>query len=31
MAGAFVSPLLALFEGWFLWWWAQKMKSGIAG
>ena len=26
MAGAFVSPLLALFEGWFLWWWAQKMK-----
>jgi hypothetical protein len=26
MAGAFVSPLLALFGGWFLWWWSQKMK-----
>jgi hypothetical protein len=26
LAGAFVSPLLALFGGWFLWWWSQKMK-----
>jgi hypothetical protein len=26
MAGAFISPLLALFGGWFLWWWSQKMK-----
>ena len=26
MAGAFVSPFLALFEGWVLWWWSQKMK-----
>jgi hypothetical protein len=26
MAGAFVSPLLALFGGWFLWWWSRKME-----
>ncbi|HEY2144297.1 MAG TPA: hypothetical protein VGH06_08065 [Candidatus Udaeobacter sp.] len=26
LAGAFVSPLLALLGGWFLWWWSQKMK-----
>jgi hypothetical protein len=26
MAGVFISPLLALFGGWFLWWWSQKMK-----
>src|SRR6266496_893191 len=26
MAGAFISPLLAVFGGWFLWWWSQKMK-----
>ena len=26
LAGAFVSPLLALFGGWFLWWWSRKMK-----
>jgi hypothetical protein len=26
MAGAFVSPLLALLGGWFLWWWSRRMK-----
>jgi len=26
MAGAFISPLLALFGGWFLWWWSLRMK-----
>ena len=26
LAGTFVSPLLALFGGWFLWWWSRKMK-----
>jgi hypothetical protein len=26
LAGAFVSPLVALFGGWFLWWWSQKIK-----
>lgn len=26
LAGAVVSPLLALMGGWFLWWWARKMK-----
>jgi hypothetical protein len=26
LAGAFVSPLLALFGGWFLWWWSWRMK-----
>jgi hypothetical protein len=26
LAGAFVSPLLALFGGWFLWWWSRRMK-----
>ena len=26
LAGAFVSPLLALFGGWFLWWWSRGMK-----
>jgi hypothetical protein len=25
-AGAFVSPLLALLGGWFLWWWSRRMK-----
>jgi hypothetical protein len=25
-AGAFISPLLALFGGWFLWWWSRRMK-----
>ncbi|HKS04616.1 MAG TPA: hypothetical protein VJR49_04595, partial [Chthoniobacterales bacterium] len=24
-AGAFVSPLLALVGGWFLWWWSRRM------
>src|SRR5437773_11893586 len=31
MAGAFVSPLLALFGGWFLWWWSRKMKLWYRG
>jgi hypothetical protein len=26
LAGAFVSPLLALFGGWFLWWWSVKFR-----
>ena len=26
LAGAFVSPLLALIGGWFLWWWSRGMK-----
>jgi hypothetical protein len=26
LAGAFVSPLLALLGGWFLWWWSHRMK-----
>jgi len=26
LAGAFVSPLLALLGGWFLWWWSKLMK-----
>jgi hypothetical protein len=25
-AGAFVSPLLALIGGWFLWWWSRRMQ-----
>src|SRR5262245_14800570 len=25
-AGAFISPLLALLAGWFLWWWSRRMK-----
>ena len=26
LAGAFVSPLLALLGGFFLWWWSRRMK-----
>jgi hypothetical protein len=26
LAGASVSPLLALLGGWFLWWWSRRMK-----
>jgi hypothetical protein len=26
MAGAFISPLLALLGGWFLWWWSKRIK-----
>src|SRR6266436_6822241 len=26
LAGTVVSPLLALFAGWFLWWWSRRMK-----
>ena len=26
VAGALVSPLLALLAGWFLWWWSKRMK-----
>ena len=26
LAGAFISPLLALIGGWFLWWWSRWMK-----
>ena len=26
LAGSFVSPLLALLGGWFLWWWSRRMQ-----
>jgi hypothetical protein len=26
VAGALISPLLALLGGWFLWWWSRRMK-----
>jgi hypothetical protein len=26
LAGAFISPLLALIGVWFLWWWSRRMK-----
>jgi hypothetical protein len=26
LAGALVSPLLALLGGWFLWWWSKQMR-----
>ncbi|MGA7273490.1 MAG: hypothetical protein WBX14_01475 [Candidatus Udaeobacter sp.] len=26
LAGAFISPLLALVGGWFLWWWSRRMR-----
>jgi hypothetical protein len=26
LAGAVVSPVLALLGGWFLWWWSRRMK-----
>jgi asparagine N-glycosylation enzyme membrane subunit Stt3 len=26
VAGALISPLLALLAGWFLWWWSKRMK-----
>lgn len=26
LAGAMVSPFLALIGGWFLWWWSRRMK-----
>ena len=26
LAGAFISPLLALLGGWFLWWWSVKLR-----
>ena len=26
LAGAWVSPLLALIAGWFLWWWSRRMR-----
>src|SRR6202011_1694028 len=25
LAGALISPLLALIGGWFLWWWSRRM------
>jgi hypothetical protein len=30
-AGAYVSPLLALIGGWFLWWWSGLMKFRYRG
>ena len=26
LAGAFISPLLGLVGGWFLWWWSRRMR-----
>ncbi len=26
LAGAFISPMLALLGGWFLWWWSRRMQ-----
>src|SRR5207247_5135700 len=26
LAGVFISPLLAIFGGWFLWWWSRKIN-----
>ncbi len=26
LAGVFISPLLALVGGWFLWWWSRRME-----
>jgi hypothetical protein len=26
LAGALISPLLAVLGGWFLWWWSRRMK-----
>jgi hypothetical protein len=26
LAGALISPMLALLGGWFLWWWSRRMK-----
>src|SRR5262249_49552204 len=26
LAGAFISPLLGLLGGWFLWWWSRRMR-----
>jgi hypothetical protein len=26
LAGSFMSPLLALLGGWFLWWWSRRMQ-----
>ena len=31
LAGALVSPLLALLGGWFLWWWSRRMKFRYRG
>jgi hypothetical protein len=31
LAGAFVSPLLALLGGWFLWWWSRRMQFRYRG
>jgi hypothetical protein len=30
LAGAFISPLLALIGGWFLWWWSRRMRFRYA-
>jgi heme exporter protein D len=31
LAGALISPLLALLGGWFLWWWSRRMKFRYRG
>ena len=30
MAGALISPLLALIGGWFLWWWSRRMRFPLS-
>src|SRR4051794_21891014 len=31
LAGAVVSPLIALVTGWFLWWWSRRMQMAYRG
>ncbi|MEY2557385.1 MAG: hypothetical protein QOE34_810, partial [Verrucomicrobiota bacterium] len=31
LAGAFISPLLGLLGGWFLWWWSRRSKLRYRG
>jgi len=31
LAGAIVSPVLALITGWFLWWWSRRMRWPYRG
>jgi len=31
LAGAVVSPMIALVTGWFLWWWSRRMQTPYRG
>jgi hypothetical protein len=31
LAGAILSPLLALLSGWFLWWWSRRVRLPYSG